>query len=99
LQSEVNIRLRKILLAGLLACASVTAAAARPNVLVIISTRSLEHRWAIDGWWKLIAPDPRNRPNAKPELYDLILLKKCSGQKATMKNTTKSPQYDRESCV
>jgi arylsulfatase A-like enzyme len=33
--------------------------------------RSLEHRWVIDGWWKLIAPDPRNRPNAKLELYDL----------------------------
>jgi arylsulfatase A-like enzyme len=34
-------------------------------------TRSLENRWAIGGWWKLIAPDPRNRPNAKPELYNL----------------------------
>ncbi len=34
-------------------------------------TRSLENRWMIDGWWKLIVPDPRNRPNAKPELYDL----------------------------
>jgi arylsulfatase A-like enzyme len=26
---------------------------------------------SIGGWWKLIAPDPRNRPNAKPELYNL----------------------------
>ncbi len=34
-------------------------------------TRSLENRWVIDGWWKLITPDPRNRPDAKPELYDL----------------------------
>lgn len=34
-------------------------------------TRSLENRWVIDGWWKLIAPDPRNQPAAKPELYDL----------------------------
>ena len=34
-------------------------------------TRSVEFRWTIDGWWKLIAPDPRNRPNANPELYDL----------------------------
>jgi hypothetical protein len=28
-----------------------------------------------------------------------ILLKKSSGQKAAMKNTTKSLQHDRESCV
>jgi arylsulfatase A-like enzyme len=34
-------------------------------------TRSLEHRWIIDGWFKLIVPDPRNRPAEKPELYDL----------------------------
>ena len=34
-------------------------------------TRSLENRWVIDGHWKLIAPDPRNRAGAKPELYDL----------------------------
>jgi arylsulfatase A-like enzyme len=34
-------------------------------------TRSLQHRWVIDGWWKLIVPEPRNRPDAKPELYDL----------------------------
>ncbi len=25
----------------------------------------------IDGYWKLIAPDPRNLPDAKLELYDL----------------------------
>ena len=34
-------------------------------------TRSLQTRWIIDGWWKLIVPDPRNRPDAKAELYDL----------------------------
>lgn len=34
-------------------------------------TRSLENRWIIDGWWKLIVPDPRNRPTGKAELYDL----------------------------
>lgn len=34
-------------------------------------TQSLEHRWIIDGWEKLIVPDPRNRPNDRPELYDL----------------------------
>ena len=34
-------------------------------------TRSLEHRWIIDGWFKLIMPDPRNRPGAATELYDL----------------------------
>ena len=32
-------------------------------------TRSLENRWIIDGDWKLIVPDPRNRPNAQVELY------------------------------
>jgi uncharacterized sulfatase len=34
-------------------------------------TRSLEHRWIIDGWSKLIVPDSRNRAAARPELYDL----------------------------
>jgi uncharacterized sulfatase len=34
-------------------------------------TRSLQTRWVIDGWWKLIVPNPRNRPDAAPELYDL----------------------------
>jgi uncharacterized sulfatase len=34
-------------------------------------TRSLEHRWMIDGNWKLIAPDLRNRPSEQPELYNL----------------------------
>jgi uncharacterized sulfatase len=34
-------------------------------------TRSLEHRWIIAGWHKLIVPDARNRPKATPELYDL----------------------------
>lgn len=34
-------------------------------------TRSLQTRWVIDGWWKLIVPDPRNRPGELPELYNL----------------------------
>lgn len=34
-------------------------------------TRSLETRWVIDGWWKLVVPDTARRPAAKPELYDL----------------------------
>ena len=34
-------------------------------------TRSLEHRWVIDGYWKLIVPDAHNLPNSMPELYDL----------------------------
>ncbi len=32
---------------------------------------SLKWRWVIDGNWKLIVPDPHNRPNDKVELYDL----------------------------
>lgn len=38
---------------------------------VNVPARSLQHRWVIDGWWKPIAPDPRNLPKAKAELYDL----------------------------
>lgn len=34
-------------------------------------TQSLEHRWIIEGEWKLIVPDPRNCPDAKPELYQV----------------------------
>lgn len=34
-------------------------------------TQSLEHRWIIDGDWKLIVPDPRNRAAGKPELYQV----------------------------
>lgn len=34
-------------------------------------TRGLETRWMVDGWWKLIAPDPVNKPDARPELYNL----------------------------
>lgn len=34
-------------------------------------TRSLEHRWMIDGWWKLIVPDGLTAPEGKAELYDL----------------------------
>jgi uncharacterized sulfatase len=33
---------------------------------------SLRWRWMIKGNWKLIVPDPHNRPNDKVELYDLI---------------------------
>jgi uncharacterized sulfatase len=33
--------------------------------------RNLQHRFMVDGWWKVIAPDSRNLPDAKPELYDL----------------------------
>lgn len=32
---------------------------------------SLRFRWVIDGEWKLISPDPRNEPDARPELYHL----------------------------
>ena len=38
---------------------------------VEVPTRSLEHRWIIDGWSKLILPDPTNRPGEKAELYNL----------------------------
>lgn len=34
-------------------------------------TRGLEHRWVIDGWWKMIVPDARTQPGESPELYDL----------------------------
>ena len=34
-------------------------------------TASLEHRWIIEGEWKLIIPDLQNRPREKPELYNL----------------------------
>ena len=33
--------------------------------------RSLEHRWVIEGWWKLIVPDQRNLAGKSPELYNL----------------------------
>ena len=33
---------------------------------------SLRWRWMIDGNWKLIVPDPHNRPKDKVELYDLV---------------------------
>jgi uncharacterized sulfatase len=32
-------------------------------------TRSLQHRWIIDGWWKLVVPNPDT--TAPAELYDL----------------------------
>jgi uncharacterized sulfatase len=32
---------------------------------------SLRWRWMIEGNWKLIIPDPHNRPNDRVELYDL----------------------------
>lgn len=34
-------------------------------------TRSLEQRFVIEGWWKLIMPEPRALPGAGPELYHL----------------------------
>lgn len=34
-------------------------------------TPSLEHRWIIDGWMKLIVPDRRNRPAGSPLLSDV----------------------------
>jgi len=34
-------------------------------------TRSLEHRWLIDGWWKLIVPNSRKQPGEAAELYNL----------------------------
>ena len=34
-------------------------------------TRSLEHRWVIDGWWKLIVPNSRNVSDESPALYNL----------------------------
>ena len=34
-------------------------------------TNSLEHRWMIEGDWKVILPDLRNCPNEKPELYQV----------------------------
>ncbi len=34
-------------------------------------TRSIEARWQIDGWWKLIVPAGNKANAAKPELYDL----------------------------
>lgn len=33
---------------------------------------SLLYRWTIAGRWKLIVPDPVNRPDASTELYDVI---------------------------
>ncbi len=38
---------------------------------VNVPARSLQHRWIIEDWWKLIVPDPHYRPAAQPELYDL----------------------------
>ncbi len=32
---------------------------------------SLQYRWCIEGNWKLILPNPRLLPDARPELYDL----------------------------
>jgi uncharacterized sulfatase len=33
--------------------------------------RNLRWRWGIEGWWKLIVPDPVNEPGGAVELYDL----------------------------
>ena len=38
---------------------------------VDLPTLSLEHRWIIDGWWKLVSPDPRNIKDKEAELYNL----------------------------
>jgi arylsulfatase A-like enzyme len=34
-------------------------------------TRSLQTRWIIEGWWKLIVPDPRHPVSTATELYNL----------------------------
>ncbi|MBI5386007.1 MAG: sulfatase-like hydrolase/transferase [Verrucomicrobia bacterium] len=34
-------------------------------------TRSLEHRFVIDGWWKLVVPVAGTVTNARPELFNL----------------------------
>lgn len=34
-------------------------------------TRSLTHRWVIEGWWKLIVPNPAVVPDDQIELYHL----------------------------
>jgi len=34
-------------------------------------TRSLQTRWMVDGWWKLILPDPQHPIRTIPELYNL----------------------------
>ncbi len=34
-------------------------------------TRSMESRWVIEGWWKLIVPEGRKKAGGKTELYDL----------------------------
>ena len=33
--------------------------------------KSLRWRWIIEGWWKLVVPDPINEPTCNIELYDL----------------------------
>jgi uncharacterized sulfatase len=38
---------------------------------VAAPTLSLKTRWIIDGWAKLIVPNPDTLPQARPELYDL----------------------------
>jgi uncharacterized sulfatase len=57
------------------------AVAARPRIFgeqyahdiadVATPTRSLQRRWIIEGWWKLIVPVPGMETNAAPELYNL----------------------------
>ncbi len=34
-------------------------------------TRSLGARWMVDGWWKIIVPEPGKEPGEKPQLYNL----------------------------
>lgn len=34
-------------------------------------TKSMQNLWVVDGWWKLISPNPAGGTNAKTHLYDL----------------------------
>lgn len=36
-----------------------------------VPASSLQYRWCIDGWWKLIVPNPALEPQGAVELYDL----------------------------
>ena len=42
-----------------------------PALDVTQPDKNLEYRWAIEGRWKLLVPDPANVPDARTELYDL----------------------------
>jgi arylsulfatase A-like enzyme len=34
-------------------------------------TKSMQNLWVVDGWWKLISPNPAARSKTKTQLYDL----------------------------